>query len=213
MSSKGDIILCCQILFLMQLDFFSVFFWSLREKFKIFVWFGMKHVFISSPMYWIWQVLCVQLYYNLSRTFKNMLPQKFLKVSMPTCLFRVQRILSYNRLRCIPVRAFDGLKSLRLLWVAVLTKTERAPKSQTVAECTIQTSTSLSPLFFSFPFFFTPFHWHFLRSLHGNDISLIPEGAFKDLSSLSHLWVSQKQSFQSTSLIWCHPPLHLTLWS
>uniref|UniRef100_A0A3Q3W5E2 Uncharacterized protein n=1 Tax=Mola mola TaxID=94237 RepID=A0A3Q3W5E2_MOLML len=47
-------------------------------------------------------------------------------------------ILSYNRLRCIPVRAFDGLKSLRL-------------------------------------------------SLHGNDISLIPEGAFKDLSSLSHL--------------------------
>ena len=27
------------------------------------------------------------------------------------------------------------------------------------------------------------------RSLHGNDISMIPEGAFKDLSSLSHLCV------------------------
>ncbi|KAH0616282.1 hypothetical protein JD844_027288 [Phrynosoma platyrhinos] len=48
-------------------------------------------------------------------------------------------ILSYNRLRCIPARTFDGLKSLRLL------------------------------------------------SLHGNDISVVPEGAFNDLSALSHL--------------------------
>lgn len=29
----------------------------------------------------------------------------------------------------------------------------------------------------------------FLRSLHGNDISVVPEGAFNDLSALSHLWV------------------------
>lgn len=28
-----------------------------------------------------------------------------------------------------------------------------------------------------------------LRSLHGNDISVVPEGAFNDLSALSHLWV------------------------
>lgn len=34
-------------------------------------------------------------------------------------------------------------------------------------------------------FFFLPLGLS--RSLHGNDISLIPEGAFKDLSSLSHL--------------------------
>lgn len=27
-------------------------------------------------------------------------------------------ILSYNQIRCIPVHAFDGLKALRLLWVA-----------------------------------------------------------------------------------------------
>lgn len=27
------------------------------------------------------------------------------------------------------------------------------------------------------------------RSLHGNDISVVPEGAFNDLSALSHLWV------------------------
>uniref|UniRef100_H2LMF8 Slit homolog 2 (Drosophila) n=1 Tax=Oryzias latipes TaxID=8090 RepID=H2LMF8_ORYLA len=91
---------------------------------------------------------------TLIRTFKNMLPQKFLKVSMPTCLFRVQRILSYNRLRCIPVRAFDGLKSLRLL------------------------------------------------SLHGNDISLIPEGAFKDLSSLSHLALGANPLYCDCHMQW-----------
>lgn len=28
-----------------------------------------------------------------------------------------------------------------------------------------------------------------LSSLHGNDISVVPEGAFNDLSALSHLWV------------------------
>lgn len=38
-------------------------------------------------------------------------------------------------------------------------------------------------------FFFLPLGLS--RSLHGNDISLIPEGAFKDLSSLSHLWVTE----------------------
>uniref|UniRef100_A0A803VV60 Slit guidance ligand 3 n=1 Tax=Ficedula albicollis TaxID=59894 RepID=A0A803VV60_FICAL len=48
-------------------------------------------------------------------------------------------ILSYNRLRCIPVHAFNGLRSLRVL------------------------------------------------TLHGNDISSVPEGSFNDLVSLSHL--------------------------
>uniref|UniRef100_A0A3B3YE97 Slit homolog 2 (Drosophila) n=1 Tax=Poecilia mexicana TaxID=48701 RepID=A0A3B3YE97_9TELE len=62
-------------------------------------------------------------------------------------------ILSYNRLRCIPVRAFDGLKSLRL-------------------------------------------------SLHGNDISLIPEGAFKDLSSLSHLALGANPLYCDCHLQW-----------
>lgn len=36
------------------------------------------------------------------------------------------------------------------------------------------------------------FFWTFFltfRSLHGNDISVVPEGAFNDLSALSHLWV------------------------
>lgn len=41
-----------------------------------------------------------------------------------TSLFCVRSILSYNRLRCIPVRAFDGLKSLRLLWVSSRMKAE-----------------------------------------------------------------------------------------
>uniref|UniRef100_A0A7N9AWK5 Slit homolog 2 (Drosophila) n=1 Tax=Mastacembelus armatus TaxID=205130 RepID=A0A7N9AWK5_9TELE len=62
-------------------------------------------------------------------------------------------ILSYNRLRCIPVRAFDGLKSLRL-------------------------------------------------SLHGNDISLIPEGAFKDLSSLSHLALGANPLYCDCHMQW-----------
>uniref|UniRef100_A0A7N6BTP4 Slit homolog 2 (Drosophila) n=1 Tax=Anabas testudineus TaxID=64144 RepID=A0A7N6BTP4_ANATE len=62
-------------------------------------------------------------------------------------------ILSYNRLRCIPVRAFDGLKSLRL-------------------------------------------------SLHGNDISMIPEGAFKDLSSLSHLALGANPLYCDCHMQW-----------
>lgn len=46
-------------------------------------------------------------------------------------------------------------------------------------------------LHFCAPFLFLPPSLALsLRSLHGNDISLIPEGAFKDLSSLSHLWVT-----------------------
>uniref|UniRef100_A0A667WW86 Slit homolog 2 (Drosophila) n=1 Tax=Myripristis murdjan TaxID=586833 RepID=A0A667WW86_9TELE len=60
----------------------------------------------------------------------------------------------YNRLRCIPVRAFDGLKSLRLL------------------------------------------------SLHGNDISVIPEGAFKDLSSLSHLALGANPLYCDCHMQW-----------
>uniref|UniRef100_A0A8C4IUE2 Slit homolog 2 (Drosophila) n=1 Tax=Dicentrarchus labrax TaxID=13489 RepID=A0A8C4IUE2_DICLA len=66
-------------------------------------------------------------------------------------------ILSYNRLRCIPVRAFDGLKSLRLWWIT---------------------------------------------SLHGNDISLIPEGAFKDLSSLSHLALGANPLYCDCHMQW-----------
>uniref|UniRef100_A0A8C7KRV8 Slit homolog 2 (Drosophila) n=1 Tax=Oncorhynchus kisutch TaxID=8019 RepID=A0A8C7KRV8_ONCKI len=63
-------------------------------------------------------------------------------------------ILSYNRLRCVPVRAFDGLKSLRLL------------------------------------------------SLHGNDISVIPEGAFKDLASLSHLALGANPLYCDCRMQW-----------
>lgn len=36
-------------------------------------------------------------------------------------------------------------------------------------------------------------HYNFIAlpsSLHGNDISVIPEGAFEDLKSITHLWVS-----------------------
>lgn len=45
--------------------------------------------------------------------------------------------------------------------------------------------TLLQNILFSSLFFFLPLGLS--RSLHGNDISLIPEGVFKDLSSLSHL--------------------------
>lgn len=89
-------------------------------------------------------------------------------------LFPACRILSYNRLRCIPVRAFDGLKSLRLLWVPP-PKHRQLWRHQKTRGSPFQSC--------SLPHFS-------LRSLHGNDISLIPEGAFKDLSSLSHLWVA-----------------------
>ncbi|KAL7976379.1 hypothetical protein Chor_015443 [Crotalus horridus] len=64
-------------------------------------------------------------------------------------------ILSYNRLRCIPTRTFDGLRSLRLL------------------------------------------------SLHGNDISVVPGGAFNDLSALSHLQIRLLFCPQSD---WREPP-------
>uniref|UniRef100_A0A8C3J1T5 Slit homolog 2 protein n=1 Tax=Chrysemys picta bellii TaxID=8478 RepID=A0A8C3J1T5_CHRPI len=64
------------------------------------------------------------------------------------------RILSYNRLRCIPARTFDGLKSLRLL------------------------------------------------SLHGNDISVVPEGAFNDLSALSHLAIGANPLYCDCNMQW-----------
>uniref|UniRef100_A0A8C3NJU6 Slit homolog 2 protein n=1 Tax=Geospiza parvula TaxID=87175 RepID=A0A8C3NJU6_GEOPR len=63
------------------------------------------------------------------------------------------RILSYNRLRCIPARTFDGLKSLRL-------------------------------------------------SLHGNDISVVPEGAFNDLSALSHLAIGANPLYCDCNMQW-----------
>jgi len=63
-------------------------------------------------------------------------------------------ILSYNRLRCIPPRTFDGLKSLRLL------------------------------------------------SLHGNDISVVPEGAFNDLSALSHLAIGANPLYCDCNMQW-----------
>uniref|UniRef100_A0A8C3U4D9 Slit homolog 2 protein n=1 Tax=Catharus ustulatus TaxID=91951 RepID=A0A8C3U4D9_CATUS len=66
------------------------------------------------------------------------------------CIFR---ILSYNRLRCIPARTFDGLKSLRL-------------------------------------------------SLHGNDISVVPEGAFNDLSALSHLAIGANPLYCDCNMQW-----------
>uniref|UniRef100_A0A8C4UG58 Slit homolog 2 protein n=1 Tax=Falco tinnunculus TaxID=100819 RepID=A0A8C4UG58_FALTI len=62
-------------------------------------------------------------------------------------------ILSYNRLRCIPARTFDGLKSLRL-------------------------------------------------SLHGNDISVVPEGAFNDLSALSHLAIGANPLYCDCNMQW-----------
>lgn len=40
------------------------------------------------------------------------------KISWPGSCLLSSSILSYNQIRCIPVYAFDGLKALRLLWVA-----------------------------------------------------------------------------------------------
>uniref|UniRef100_A0A8C4LK32 Slit homolog 2 protein n=1 Tax=Equus asinus asinus TaxID=83772 RepID=A0A8C4LK32_EQUAS len=74
-----------------------------------------------------------------------------IKTNWLTCAFR---ILSYNRLRCIPPRTFDGLKSLRLL------------------------------------------------SLHGNDISVVPEGAFNDLSALSHLAIGANPLYCDCNMQW-----------
>uniref|UniRef100_A0A663DKF9 Slit homolog 2 protein n=1 Tax=Aquila chrysaetos chrysaetos TaxID=223781 RepID=A0A663DKF9_AQUCH len=68
-------------------------------------------------------------------------------------LHSILRNLSYNRLRCIPARTFDGLKSLRL-------------------------------------------------SLHGNDISVVPEGAFNDLSALSHLAIGANPLYCDCNMQW-----------
>uniref|UniRef100_A0AAZ3NNS2 Slit homolog 2 (Drosophila) n=1 Tax=Oncorhynchus tshawytscha TaxID=74940 RepID=A0AAZ3NNS2_ONCTS len=92
-------------------------------------------------------VLCFRWFLNF-----NVVPRLSVvcfNVSLCVC-----RILSYNRLRCVPVRAFDGLKSLRLL------------------------------------------------SLHGNDISVIPEGAFKDLASLSHLALGANPLYCDCRMQW-----------
>uniref|UniRef100_A0A8B9FCR5 Slit homolog 2 protein n=1 Tax=Amazona collaria TaxID=241587 RepID=A0A8B9FCR5_9PSIT len=70
-----------------------------------------------------------------------------------SCILYISRILSYNRLRCIPARTFDGLKSLRL-------------------------------------------------SLHGNDISVVPEGAFNDLSALSHLAIGANPLYCDCNMQW-----------
>uniref|UniRef100_A0A8D0L649 Slit guidance ligand 3 n=1 Tax=Sphenodon punctatus TaxID=8508 RepID=A0A8D0L649_SPHPU len=60
----------------------------------------------------------------------------------------------YNQLRCIPVHAFGGLKSLRVL------------------------------------------------TLHGNDISSVPDGSFNDLVSLSHLALGTNPLHCDCSLRW-----------
>uniref|UniRef100_A0A670YIW6 Slit guidance ligand 3 n=1 Tax=Pseudonaja textilis TaxID=8673 RepID=A0A670YIW6_PSETE len=78
-------------------------------------------------------------------------PKDFTKYSV---IFYSLRILSYNRLRCIPVHAFNGLKSLRVL------------------------------------------------TLHGNDISSVPEGSFNDLVSLSHLALGTNPLHCDCSLRW-----------
>uniref|UniRef100_A0A673MVF6 Slit homolog 3 protein-like n=1 Tax=Sinocyclocheilus rhinocerous TaxID=307959 RepID=A0A673MVF6_9TELE len=62
-------------------------------------------------------------------------------------------ILSYNQIRCVPVHAFDGLRSLRL-------------------------------------------------TLHGNDLSTIPEGAFSHLTSLSHLALGANPLYCDCGLRW-----------
>uniref|UniRef100_A0AAQ4QCP9 Slit homolog 3 (Drosophila) n=1 Tax=Gasterosteus aculeatus aculeatus TaxID=481459 RepID=A0AAQ4QCP9_GASAC len=62
-------------------------------------------------------------------------------------------ILSYNQIRCIPVHAFDGLKSLRL-------------------------------------------------TLHGNDLSTVPEGAFNHLTALSHLALGANPLYCNCELRW-----------
>uniref|UniRef100_A0A672MTW7 Slit homolog 3 protein-like n=1 Tax=Sinocyclocheilus grahami TaxID=75366 RepID=A0A672MTW7_SINGR len=62
-------------------------------------------------------------------------------------------ILSYNQIRCVPVHAFDGLRSLRL-------------------------------------------------TLHGNDLSTIPEGAFSHLTSLSHLALGANPLYCDCELRW-----------
>uniref|UniRef100_A0A7M4EA53 Slit guidance ligand 3 n=1 Tax=Crocodylus porosus TaxID=8502 RepID=A0A7M4EA53_CROPO len=77
-----------------------------------------------------------------------------LKYNVATTLSDSPRILSYNRLRCIPVHAFNGLKSLRVL------------------------------------------------TLHGNDISSVPEGSFNDLVSLSHLALGTNPLHCDCSLRW-----------
>uniref|UniRef100_A0A672MSB6 Slit homolog 3 protein-like n=1 Tax=Sinocyclocheilus grahami TaxID=75366 RepID=A0A672MSB6_SINGR len=80
------------------------------------------------------------------------------KVSLSVCLTHIRSlflcsILSYNQIRCVPVHAFDGLRSLRL-------------------------------------------------TLHGNDLSTIPEGAFSHLTSLSHLALGANPLYCDCELRW-----------
>uniref|UniRef100_A0A8D0A2X9 Slit homolog 2 (Drosophila) n=1 Tax=Sander lucioperca TaxID=283035 RepID=A0A8D0A2X9_SANLU len=106
------------------------------------------HVLTVLPVY----VLCICYCFLFSDLSNNQI-STLSNHSLSNMSELLTLILSYNRLRCIPVRAFDGLKSLRL-------------------------------------------------SLHGNDISLIPEGAFKDLSSLSHLALGANPLYCDCHMQW-----------
>lgn len=66
-------------------------------------------------------------------------------------------ILSYNKIRCLESSSFKGLKNLRILYVIFIMSS------------------------------FVRSAYLCCRSLHGNEISTIPEGSFNDLTALSHV--------------------------
>ena len=70
-------------------------------------------------------------------------------------------ILSYNKIRCLEPASFKGLKNLRILYVITNMRSFSSHLDMLISGC--------------------------FRSLHGNEISTIPEGSFNDLTALSHV--------------------------
>ncbi|TRY65093.1 hypothetical protein DNTS_026850 [Danionella cerebrum] len=121
-------------------------------------------------------------------------------------------ILSYNQIRCIPVHAFDGLRSLRLLPRA----TADGLRSLRLSGCALKfqsehisavweqkkilNSTDAVNNEISNPNL--PALTKQSRTLHGNDLSTIPEGAFNHLTSLSHLALGANPLYCNCELGW-----------
>jgi hypothetical protein len=94
-------------------------------------------------------------------------------------IYLVRIDLSYNKLRAIPANIFSNLTRLETLIL-----------SYNKIRCLESSSfKGLKNLRILYVFIFKRFQRFefFYRSLHGNEISTIPEGSFNDLTALSHV--------------------------
>ena len=93
-------------------------------------------------------------------------------------------IVSYNKLQCVQSQAFSGI-TISLVFMQSLTKKLIFNTMITVFSFNILGLKNLRIL-----------------SLHGNDISQIPESAFEDRSSITHLALGSNPFYYDYDLKW-----------